>query len=644
VLKVEEIKQVAIHPAIGIARVGNAPDGYFLAPEVPGEVPVDPDDFRDADGRIKRQAVRFRIYATLKSGEVREVTANDCRIEWRVEIANLKAGWYEFNNAMDLPANLVMDCTRRNPDVTGLGRASLDIRPSAISISGRDVSGPDYRFDNGRFHNRLVYLGELRTDSVGRLIFLGGQGISNPRVPGTKPTTFANNHGWHDDVSDGPVRATLTVDGQSIEAEPAFVVTAPPNYAPGLYGCVTMDDVVRNTFADLGWLTFPDEPSFTQDIWPIFDRMSGNQWVNSGIYGLLGHGSLIDARDPTVIAKLADASSAGETFRQNVFELFRLPDQAVARNDALPPFYGDTFGDFDKLGRADLSVLPSMYQLLAKWAAGDFVADWAGFPVALPLENLPLEAQPEVLDRAGLYDCLGGPFHPGIELTWTMRWPGMWKEKYRLHILPEGMPVRQDYGDRLTRSVALAVDGPHAASGPGSLTRWMGIPWQTDEASCDSGGLYTPSRYLSSPSFWGARVPNQVLSRLSFELLGNTAISAVQRQKHFNRREVWTRDINGRNYLERIANMVEEWWEIGIVIPETGPPDAASVGMPEQFHVETGRSAKYTGDDPTLDLLKAIENLHQTVPTAARAGLAPSHIGITRERKPPFRQYGRGDI
>src|SRR4051812_44018601 len=50
-----------VHPAIGIARVGNSkqPDGYFPGPE-PGEGP--PASYRDAAGKLKRQAARFRMF------------------------------------------------------------------------------------------------------------------------------------------------------------------------------------------------------------------------------------------------------------------------------------------------------------------------------------------------------------------------------------------------------------------------------------------------------------------------------------------------------------------------------------------------------------------------------------------------------
>src|ERR1051325_4316727 len=56
------IERVVIHPAIGIARVGNSPDEWFLGPEVPGPHPIPRGGFKDSAGRIKRQAARFRLY------------------------------------------------------------------------------------------------------------------------------------------------------------------------------------------------------------------------------------------------------------------------------------------------------------------------------------------------------------------------------------------------------------------------------------------------------------------------------------------------------------------------------------------------------------------------------------------------------
>ena len=89
------IDTLHVYPPLGIARVGNAPgpDDFIVGPEVIGGPPTLPDgtaaralgDFRTADGRIKRQAARFRIYARLKDGTAREVTGADARIEILVQ-------------------------------------------------------------------------------------------------------------------------------------------------------------------------------------------------------------------------------------------------------------------------------------------------------------------------------------------------------------------------------------------------------------------------------------------------------------------------------------------------------------------------------------------------------------------------------
>src|SRR5215203_2768854 len=69
-----------IHPAIGIARLGNSPDEFYISPEAPAALPIACDaagnatlapdgtseetitTFKDEKGRIKRQAARFQVY------------------------------------------------------------------------------------------------------------------------------------------------------------------------------------------------------------------------------------------------------------------------------------------------------------------------------------------------------------------------------------------------------------------------------------------------------------------------------------------------------------------------------------------------------------------------------------------------------
>ncbi|MBV8457749.1 MAG: LodA/GoxA family CTQ-dependent oxidase, partial [Acetobacteraceae bacterium] len=66
---------------------------------------------------------------------------------------------------------------RRNFALTGADRAKLAIDGGTLRIGGASISGPAYRF-NGELFGSPVSLGELRTDEAGRLIILGGQGVS----------------------------------------------------------------------------------------------------------------------------------------------------------------------------------------------------------------------------------------------------------------------------------------------------------------------------------------------------------------------------------------------------------------------------------------------------------------------------------
>ena len=56
------IKTVKIYPPIGIARLGNSKDGYFIGPEKLDEVVAPTGGMRDATGMMKRQAARFRLF------------------------------------------------------------------------------------------------------------------------------------------------------------------------------------------------------------------------------------------------------------------------------------------------------------------------------------------------------------------------------------------------------------------------------------------------------------------------------------------------------------------------------------------------------------------------------------------------------
>ena len=99
----ETIVRYVIHPGLGIARVGNSPDEFFIGPEAPGVVPRPEGGFKDVAGRVKRQAARFRGYGVNAADEaVREIDADCAQITWRIHLANRKAIGYQFLNALDL--------------------------------------------------------------------------------------------------------------------------------------------------------------------------------------------------------------------------------------------------------------------------------------------------------------------------------------------------------------------------------------------------------------------------------------------------------------------------------------------------------------------------------------------------------------
>jgi len=657
------IVRCAIHPAIGIARVGNAPAEFFLAPEAPGQAPdPGPSGFKTAKGQVKREGVRFRVYGYDAEGRVvQEITGSDTvKIRWQVHLANRKPAWYQFNNALDLK-QFAMSSTYRNASITGAFRNELVNDPGAKEISGRSRSGPRYRFDQGYVNFGggpiQVPLGELRTDEKGRLIVLGGHGKS-ASATGAQAVTFANNDGWYDDVSDGPVRARVKLaDGRELEAEPAMVAVTPPNFGQGLYGVVTMYDVVYDLFLRQGWVK-PEELTFWRDIYPMFERLVGNQWVSEGVFFLFGAGSPSDLTDPALLARLSSPDEEHRAEREALFRWFRQPpppwdapgkraELPPPRHAGLPPFYGDGV-DYANTTIYDLALTTTQYEQLKRWAAGDFVT---GERPSLPprkIEEMPLTEQPAALDRAALESCLGGPFHPGIELTWPMRVPSMWQKPdplpFRLNILPPGATPQDDFGTILTPAIALGPEGPCAASGPGTLTRWMGVPWQTDEASCLDG--YDTSTYLPLPSFWAARVPNEVLSMESYERLSDAALPELQRTKHLAYRQFWMRDLTkgaGSSYQGRINNMVKQWHLLGIIAEQPAPPPSETAGWPERYWAETERSKTFSAKDPTWrQTLRAERTVPQEeAEMAALESVRAEAVEVEEEPQHPVRRDER---
>src|SRR6516225_8829212 len=83
-----------IYPSIGIARLGNSPnDGpsdFYIGPEIPGAIIVPTNGYKDPQGRVRRQAARFRIYGWEDGVFMGEITSAAADITWTVALANTK--------------------------------------------------------------------------------------------------------------------------------------------------------------------------------------------------------------------------------------------------------------------------------------------------------------------------------------------------------------------------------------------------------------------------------------------------------------------------------------------------------------------------------------------------------------------------
>jgi hypothetical protein len=578
------VVRAAIHPSIGVARVGDSEDEYVLAPEVPDPAPLPEGSYKDATGALKRQAQRFRIYGYNATGEVvRELTVADADIVWTVHVANTKAAWYEFQLALDIPEAVEADPSlRRNAKVADRGVLAID--PGPRTVTGAGTRGP--AFDTGEFYGKPVYLGELRTDEAGRLVFLGGRGVSASH-DGSPPVTFANNDGWHDDTADGPVTATVTIDGRPVPVDPAWVVVAPPNYAPQLKSVRTMYDLLVDAYVTAGSLPLPAAVSFANDVLPVLRRTCELQWVNHGFSTAYGWGGRQSFVDPPYLARLASGADEDAELRNQVWTSIRDYLRDGESPVPMPWIYGDAMSLPPISPRQHVTVSPTQYAQLAAWAAGRFVAD--DDPAYVPpadLDAVPLADQPATLTRAALDFCLADAFHPGCEVTWPMRHPTMYAAPFRVRHRPEGVRV-PDYGSRLTPQVATSVGGPLYAQGPGDLTRWMAVPWQTDTASCRSGYQdlmgYGPRYDPYVPTFWPARVPNHVLTTDDYAIVVDPARPMAQRQAAFERRATWLRFLSAP-YQQAIDEMVTEFGKLGVVEQRPGPTDGA---FPAVLHVES---------------------------------------------------------
>jgi hypothetical protein len=505
-LNMATIETIKIHPAIGIARLGNSPTEFFVGPEKPGVHTPPPGGYRDPQGRIKRQAARFRLFGYDKKGKlVGEITAKDANITWTVSLANKKAEWIKFQGRKSITNQNL----RRNPTVTD--RNSLIINPGPRSLSGPNQAAS---FDTGTFLGTPVLLGDMRTDKEGRLLVLGGFGKSGSPM-NMSLMEFANNDGWYDDVSDGPVTASVKFknNGHVVKAVGSWVICPAPKFAPPIDNVITLYDTLLQVAVDKLGLKLPAKPSFTSDIYPLLQRAINMKWVSGMAAHPMAHA---DEQEPmhgehhadvegpahsTLSSVIPPPGSASD--RAAIFDKLRdpaLPGAQSSGESDMPMIHSDFYP-----ADSNQPLTRIQYGNMKKWKNGNFINDWTGTPALSQLIT------PAGLDRSALESCVGGAFYPGIEAGWMLRDTYKYSEPFRLN--PTNLK-------------------------PGDVTKQMALPWQADFTDCSQDGEL---------AWWPAQRPDEV-----FPEAGGPQTA-------------WTRGL-----VVSMADMVQKWHRLGFIVKKGG--------------------------------------------------------------------------
>ncbi|KAF8637447.1 hypothetical protein AX17_002812 [Amanita inopinata Kibby_2008] len=549
-----DITSVEIFPPLGIARVGDSQE-FYLAPEVPGLMTTMPMDiqgqpitkFRDAESGIKRQAVRFHAYGYDETGgNVRELTSTDGYIfTWKVHVVNMKAASNIFRGRLRPDSGKL-----RNPDVDSdkpiYERTRLIIDPGLQTITSADTEVPPVPLV-GTFQGSAdtpvpVALGELRLDSKGRLIFLGGSGRSahvkkQGKLHQPEILSEFDSIGWFDDTCDGWVEVEVNKAGWDqpiVSRHRAAVGCSVPKFAWGIRSPTSVYDVIQNIYDENG-VDGPQNAVFYRDIWPVLSSASNTAWLND--QGHKGHSSSTKGNFYELESRLSDPTPnpSNAELRDHIFSRLREPGNVDHANTRYMPRLSGDDGDAIEPGSLSIAAItardpiyrfatltPLQYRHFRQWKDGNFtIGEKLTDPV---IGNYPASQQPELLTRAMLEQGVGDAFYPGIELYWIAKDETIYD--YDTDLDP---PFRFDF----TKIRA------------GDLSRGLSLPWQSDYSLCNT-------------HWWPTARPDVV-----FVQLGDDYV-----QKNWTR---YLRDSpDDLSSFPGSTDMIKYWSGLGFVVPEAG--------------------------------------------------------------------------
>ena len=642
-ISLDRIHYVRVYPGIGIARVGDSEDEYFIGPETPGEwfhasdgdENEDGDDvsaptsasYRDESGNLKRCGQRYRVYGFDRQhqmvGELSLSVSCGIAIDWRVHLANKKSGFFDFkgrevfdpfhsalyssdsdwdsradflqslrnsgnaekkSSAVNIQANTHPN--KRSELINDPGEVSVVVTSDNI----KKVSGQFTPIRGGKiFGLEAPKLGDLVIDGTGRLIVLGGHGKSahyQPNAPSARIYQYANNDGWYDDISDGPVNVQVTFqtsDGKKVTLNsknpPADSITAaqcrgwcivaPPKFAPSIKNVITLYDVIKETsilssihdpfieniFKQNNEILSLEKVWFYRDIYPILSTLRDYSFVNDNALVGHGYGTRGDFLNDGLLTILSSNASDTAIVRKKVFDRMREPKQSMpppsqqrridqSTTEFMPQLSGDkgdaTAGDPDRW----LTVTPNQYERLRRWSQSDFVTETEE---QRDEYRKRLNTLPHSLELSALEWCVGGPFYPGIEMTYIATRAVTFESPFRI---------------------------THLWSA-GDVSRYMAVPWQSDFYECQV-------------HWWPPQRPDKVLPEKNYNANPND----------FNFRVDWARSLpanaDKRDWTTPQLGdeaMVEWWSRLGFVVPRQCNIDPGRKHPLTQVLLETQRES-----------------------------------------------------
>ncbi len=440
-----------------------------------------------------------------------------------------------------------------------------------------------------------VPLGEVQTDEKGRLWVLGGQGHSDTVMPLNEigflnvGNYYANNDYWYDDSSDGPVKASVVLkDGTSFEAESAWVLVVPPKYPVAARCLTTLYEIAEETWekknAKKGGAKTDKQPSFTKDIYPIFDRLQQYHWLNAAAFR--GHGpgpgqagdfldpqgqpletlhlkgARFSARKKEIFARLRPPDLLGEPTSKTTDTKESLkwasyqympqmsgdggepviPQDISAESPTGSVMYGSFYVTW-------LTLTAKQYNNFKMWADDQFIDDWTGSaPKVKPIWEYHVSEQPAMIDKGALDPCIGGAFYPGIEITYISTYPDTWSDLCRLN--------QKNFE-------------------PGDITRWMALPWQADFSECNT-------------NWWPAARPDNVVPEAEYAQILATYNEALEGslEAALANRPLWVRGIPTVSPALDNA-MIHAWKDFGFIVPKVYPREGPGA---QKVYIETDRS------------------------------------------------------